>query len=38
MQKKLDGYKQNVDSLPLIKHYLSELGVYELLTKGSPAM
>jgi hypothetical protein len=33
MQNNLDGYKKNVETLPLIKHYLSELGVYELLKK-----
>lgn len=29
----IDGYKKNVDTLPLIKHYIEELGVYELLKK-----
>jgi len=33
MQNNLDGYKKNVETLPMIKHYLSELGVYELLKK-----
>jgi transposase len=33
MPKNLDGYKKNVETLPLIKHYLSELGIYELLKK-----
>ena len=33
MQNNLDGYKKNVETLPLIKHDLSELGVYELLKK-----
>lgn len=30
MPKQIDGYKTNVDTLPLIKHYLSELGVYDI--------
>ena len=33
MPNNLDGYKKNVDTLPLIKHYLSELEVYDLLKK-----
>ena len=33
MQIKIDGYKKNVDTLPLIKHYIEELGRYELLKK-----
>lgn len=33
MPKKRDGYKKNVDSLPLIKHYIKELGVYDLFKK-----
>jgi transposase len=30
MPRQIDGYKTNVDTLPLIKHYLSELGVYDI--------